>query len=114
MNAVETAFAAVILKPDCFREFELDVRTCPVPVFPYILYTFREHDIMILAVKHDRRDPDYWRYRVDHRSTCNEGVSSTGPCLDVVLAEQGGEGKSGGPATQSLGSDRYFGLETVG
>ena len=30
-----------------------------------ILYTFRERDIMILAVKRDRRDPDYWRYRLD-------------------------------------------------
>ena len=29
------------------------------------LYTFREDDIMILALKHDRRDPDYWRYRLD-------------------------------------------------
>jgi len=26
---------------------------------------FREHDIMILALKHNRRDPDYWRYRLD-------------------------------------------------
>ena len=66
VNAVETAIAAIILKPDRFREFEPGVRTCRVPKFPYsILYTFREHDIMILAVKHDRRDPDYWRYRVD-------------------------------------------------
>ena len=66
MNAVATAIAAIILKPDRFREFEPGVRTCRVPKFPYlILYNFREHDILILAVKHDRRDPDYWRYRVD-------------------------------------------------
>jgi plasmid stabilization system protein ParE len=66
VNAVETAIAAIILKPDRFREFEPGVRTCRVSKFPYsILYTFREHDIMILAVKHNRRDPDYWRYRLD-------------------------------------------------
>ena len=66
VNAVETAIAAIILRPDRFREFEPGVRTCRVSKFPYsILYTFREHDIMILAVKHDRRDPDYWRYRLD-------------------------------------------------
>ena len=66
VNAVETAIGAIILKPDRFREFESGVRTCWVPKFPYsILYTFREHDIMILAVKHDRRDPDYWRYGMD-------------------------------------------------
>ena len=66
VNAVEAAIAAIILKPDRFREFEPGVRTCRVSKFPYsILYTFREDDIMILALKHDRRDPDYWRYRLD-------------------------------------------------
>jgi DNA integrity scanning protein DisA with diadenylate cyclase activity len=45
VNAVETAIAAIILKPDRFREFEPGVRTCRVPKFPYsILYRFREHD----------------------------------------------------------------------
>ena len=66
VKAVETAIAAIILKPDRLREFEPGVRTCRISKFPYsILYTFREQDIMILAVKHDRRDPDYWRYRLD-------------------------------------------------
>ena len=66
VNAVETAIAAIILKPDRYREFEPGVRTCRVSKFPYsILYTFREHDITILALKHNRRDPDYWRYRLD-------------------------------------------------
>ena len=66
VNAVETAIAAIILKPDRYREFEPGVRTCRVSKFPYsILYTFREDDIMILALKHDRRDPDYWRDRLD-------------------------------------------------
>ena len=55
VNAVETAIAAIILKPDRFREFEPGVQTRRVSQFPYsILYTFRAHDIMILAVKHDR------------------------------------------------------------
>jgi plasmid stabilization system protein ParE len=66
VNAVESAIAAIILKPNRFREFEPGVRTCRVSKFPYsILYTFRERDIMILALKHNRRDPDYWRYRLD-------------------------------------------------
>ena len=66
VNAVESAIAAIILKPARFREFEPGVRTCRVSKFPYsILYTFRERDIMILALKHNRRDPDYWRYRLD-------------------------------------------------
>ena len=55
-----------LVRPDRFREFEHGVRICRVSKFPYsILYTCRDHAIMILAVKHDRRDPDYWRYRMD-------------------------------------------------
>lgn len=65
VNAVEVAIAAIILKPDRFREFEPGLRICRVSKFPYsILYSVRERDVMILALKHDRRDPDYWRYRV--------------------------------------------------
>ena len=65
VNAVEMAIAAIILRPDRFREFEPGLRICRVSKFPYsILYSVRERDVIILAFKHDRRDPDYWRYRV--------------------------------------------------
>ena len=65
--AVETVIAKIVLEPDRFREYEPGLRICRVSKFPYsILYSIRERNIMILAIKHDRRDPDYWRYRVDH------------------------------------------------
>jgi len=66
VNAVETAIAAIILRPDRFREFEPGVRNLPgFEISLLDIVHFREPDIMILAVKHDRRDPDYWRYRLD-------------------------------------------------
>jgi hypothetical protein len=39
---------------------------------------------------------------------------STRRAFDTVPAEQGGGGKSGGPATEILGVSRYFRLEPVG
>jgi len=35
VNALESAIAAIILKPDRFREFEPGVRTCRISKFPY-------------------------------------------------------------------------------
>jgi toxin ParE1/3/4 len=66
VDAVEAGIAAIIQKPVRFREFEPGLRICRVSKFPYsVLYSVRERNIMILAIKHDRRDPDYWRYRIE-------------------------------------------------
>ena len=48
-----------------FREIEPGVRVCRVPNFPYaIYYIIESSEIIIVAVKHDRRDPGYWRHRI--------------------------------------------------
>jgi toxin ParE2 len=53
-------------EPHRFPEIEASVRRCRVTRFPYsILYNIAEEEILILAAKHDRRSPDYWRYRLD-------------------------------------------------
>ena len=65
MQAVDVAIEQIRDDPERFREVELGVRSCRVPKFPYsILYTLDEQGLFVLALKHDRRDPDYWRYRV--------------------------------------------------
>jgi toxin ParE1/3/4 len=65
-DAVELAIAKIGSEPHRFREIEAGVRRCRVTRFPYsILYNVAEGEILILAVKHDRRSPDYWRYRLD-------------------------------------------------
>ncbi|SRR5260221_4109457 len=62
-DAVELAIAKIGSEPHRFREIEAGVRRCRVTRFPYsILYNVAEEEILILAVKHDRRSPDYWRY----------------------------------------------------
>jgi plasmid stabilization system protein ParE len=65
-DAVEYAIAKIHSSPNRFRELEEGVRRCRVLRFPYsILYNVGEDEILVLAIKHDRRNPDYWRYRQD-------------------------------------------------
>ena len=65
-DAVEFAIAKIASDPHRFRELEEGIRRCRVTSFPYsILYNVGLDEIFILAVKHDRRRPDYWRYRLD-------------------------------------------------
>ena len=41
------------------------VRRCLCPIYPYaILYTVEIDCILVIAVMHLHRDPDYWRYRI--------------------------------------------------
>ena len=64
-QAVDTAIAQIRANPERFRDVEPGVRSCRVPKFPYsILYTRDDQGVLVLALKHDRRDHDYWRYRV--------------------------------------------------
>lgn len=65
VQAVDVAIEQIRGDPERFREVEPGVRSCRVPKFPYsILYTRDDQGLFVLALKHDRRDPDYWRYRV--------------------------------------------------
>jgi plasmid stabilization system protein ParE len=68
VDAVEDGIGRVIEDPMRWRVFAEDVRRCLTHVFPYaILYTIeREEVILIIAVMHCRRAPDYWRERMRH------------------------------------------------
>jgi len=66
VEAVDAAIASILRNPERFRELVTGVRTCRVSNFPYsILYkqTPNTETALILALKHDRRHPDYWRER---------------------------------------------------
>jgi len=63
------ALAACIQKiqesPTRFRQIAPNIRTCRIEKFPYqLLFTLKEDRVYIIAVKHDRRAPDYWRHRI--------------------------------------------------
>jgi toxin ParE1/3/4 len=47
------------------RVIDEDVRRCITHVFPYgILYTIEQNLILIVAVMHFSREPDYWKHRI--------------------------------------------------
>lgn len=64
--AIEDAIQRVVETPTRWRVVDEDVRRCLTRVFPYaILYTIEDDFILIVAVMHCSREPDYWRNRVD-------------------------------------------------
>lgn len=63
---VRIAIRHILETPDRWRVLEEDVRRCLVRVFPYsVLYTIEPDFILIVAVMHGKRQPGYWRYRLD-------------------------------------------------
>ena len=57
-DAIEATIERIRNAPTQCREIEPGVRVCRVPDFPYSIYYIVERsEIIIVAVKHDRRDP---------------------------------------------------------
>ena len=66
--ATEVRFAIRRIQetPERWRVLEQEVRRCLVRVFPYsVLYSIQRDFILIVAVMHGKRQPGYWRYRLD-------------------------------------------------
>lgn len=50
--------------PEAYPALGEGFRRCLVKRFPYsVMYTLRDNSILIVAVAHQRREPDYWRGR---------------------------------------------------
>jgi toxin ParE1/3/4 len=64
VNEVEAGVRQIVAAPLRWRAVEDDVRRYLVRRFPYgIYYTVEADTVVIWAVKHLRRDPDYWQER---------------------------------------------------
>ncbi len=62
--AVEDAVDRILESPVRWRILDDDVRRCLTRVFPYgILYTIETDMVLILAVMHCSRRPEYWKRR---------------------------------------------------
>jgi plasmid stabilization system protein ParE len=65
VEAVEDAIRRILESPERLRVLDEDVRRCLTHVFPYgVLYTIEPEFILIVAVMHCSREPDYWKRRV--------------------------------------------------
>lgn len=66
LDNLERVLHRVARNPRRYRLIEPNLHQARIPGFPYVLiYRVDPTEIFILAVKHDRRRPDYWRYRQD-------------------------------------------------
>ena len=65
--SVEDAINRVLDAPTRWRVIDEDVRRCLVRVFPYaVLYTIEADFLLIVAVMHCSREPNYWKLRVEN------------------------------------------------
>ena len=64
VDEVEAGIRAILNGPEVWRVVEDDVRRYLIRRFPYgIYYTIEGDAVVIWAVKHLHRDPDYWQHR---------------------------------------------------
>lgn len=55
----------IVKSPTRWRVIDEDIRQCLTRKFPYgILYTIEQDFILIVAVMHCSREPEYWKDRV--------------------------------------------------
>jgi len=66
LDALERVLHQVARNPHRYRLIEPNLHQTRIPGFPYVLiYRIDGSEVFVLAVKHDRRRPDYWRDRQD-------------------------------------------------
>jgi toxin ParE1/3/4 len=60
-----SAIQNIVNYPRAWPIISEDIRRCLTKRFPYgVLYTIYQEDIVILAIMHLRRRPDYWKDRL--------------------------------------------------
>ena len=72
-NNLGSTFKSVILSslnhiidfPEMYAKVKSDIRKCVIHKFPYnILYSIEDNHILIIALAHQHRKPNYWIDRV--------------------------------------------------
>lgn len=62
---VRNAIDRIKQLPDAWSPLTRNTRRCRTKVFPYgVIYQIREDEILILAVAHLKRRPNYWNNRI--------------------------------------------------
>jgi toxin ParE1/3/4 len=64
IDAVENTIYRIRESPTTWQIIDEDVHRCMTRKFPYgVLYTVEEGEILILAIMHCSREPNYWKNR---------------------------------------------------
>lgn len=65
-NCIDKAIERVTHHPRSWPRIEDTVRRYVTDTFPYsILYSIEQDHVLIVAVAHHSRNPDYWKSRID-------------------------------------------------
>ena len=65
LGDIDRAILTISATPDRWAVVAKDTRRYLLPRFPYgIYYRALADELRVLAFKHHRRHPDYWRYRI--------------------------------------------------
>ena len=66
LDEILDTFKRIKLNPDAWSPLSKRTRRCLVHRFPYgIIYQIRENNILIIAIAHLHRKPEYWRDRIE-------------------------------------------------
>jgi toxin ParE1/3/4 len=67
---LRTTIKKIVETPERSRVFDEDVRRSLLRVFPYlVLYTIEAEFILIIAIMHGKREPGYWKHRLQSKPT---------------------------------------------
>ena len=66
LDTIDEAAAVILQDPQRWRIVEGEIRRYIMSRFPYaIYYRILPDAVRVLAIKHHRRHPEYWRDRID-------------------------------------------------
>lgn len=66
IDQVEAAVRKIMRDPTLPREFDPPYRKVVTKRFPYqVIYAIEAETVLIVAVMHQHREPEYWRERLD-------------------------------------------------
>lgn len=64
LSTVQNAVKLIQINPDRFPLIHADVRRCITKTFPFnVLFRITSSQIIVVAIMHQNRDPDYWKGR---------------------------------------------------
>ncbi len=64
LASVQDAINSITINPRLYPVVDLDVRRCLTKVFPFgVLFRLLDDHIIVVAIMHLARHPDYWKDR---------------------------------------------------
>ena len=64
LSMVQESLNHIQINPNLYPVIHLDVRRCITKTFPFnVLFRINPDRIVIVAVMHQKRNPDYWKNR---------------------------------------------------